>query len=186
MARKDEIDWNRARILWEADPKLSQAALARMINVSKEAVSKRCRSEKWTKIDKQREVAKVVRHRAQQRADERTTDVPSQNPAHEDPGPFLTEHPEAPPPAEVGASLGVDTAVEMRAQILERHRREWNGARNHVYKAIQGADFEKAKLGKITAEAIKIIQDGERKAWGLDNDEKVVKLGYEDGKDIGW
>ena len=64
------------------------------------------------------------------------------------------------------------TAVELRAKLLESHRKEWMSVRAIVWDAINRRDFERAKLGKITSEAMRIIQEGERKAWGLDLDEK--------------
>lgn len=184
---KPKIDWERARTLWEADPKLSQGGLARLIGVSRVAVTKRANSEGWKKVSEQKAAAKVVQQRSYDRADERTADMAAEPapPALE--APAEGDHPYAAP-----SPVTMDTAVEMRAKILERHRREWDGARNKIYKAIQAEStdpkgaFEKAKLGKITAEALQIIQNGERKAWGLDTEEKTVKLIYEDGKEGGW
>lgn len=79
----------------------------------------------------------------------------------------ITEKPPTLPTAAMREEVE-DMAVGIRAKVLDRHRREWDGARNLIYQAIKAADFDKAKLAKITSEAIKIVQDGERKAWGLD------------------
>lgn len=188
MAKK-EPDWARARLLWEAAPQMSQAEVARMLGVSKMAVTRRIKSEGWKKVAEDDATARVVRQRALDRADERTADLASKR----GPQPPVDEAtPEDHPDAAGTSAAAVETAVEMRAKILERHRREWDGARNKIYKAIQAeatdpkGAFEKAKLGKITAEALQIIQNGERKAWGLDSEEKTVKLTYEDGKDGSW
>lgn len=62
-----------------------------------------------------------------------------------------------------------ETAVELRAKVLERHRKEWNVPRGLVNEAVKARDFNKAKLAKITSETLKLIQDGERKAWGIDS-----------------
>lgn len=59
-------------------------------------------------------------------------------------------------------------AVRKRAEILARHRNELNAVRQVTYAAIKSKDFELSKVGKINAEAITIIQNAERKAWGLD------------------
>lgn len=183
VKRKSKVDWERARTLWEADPKLSMAGLARLINVSKEAVSKRAKAEGWVKVSENEAAAKVVRQKAEVRADQRTADLAETTPPVGD-GTAPDEHPDAP---QTPLQASVDTAVEARAKIIERHRREWDGARNRVYKALQGNDFDQAKLGKITAEALKIIQDGERKAWGLDAEpEKKVTVLYGDGKEGSW
>lgn len=67
-----------------------------------------------------------------------------------------------------------DVATDMRAQLLDRHRREWAAPRAMSAEAVQmrktkpDEAFNRAKLAKITAETLKIVQDGERKAWGLD------------------
>lgn len=78
----------------------------------------------------------------------------------------------------------VETAVDLRAQLIDRHRREWAAPRRLVYEAIQKRDFELAKLAKISTESLRNIQDGERKAWGIDKgegDEKKVTLVIERG-----
>lgn len=58
--------------------------------------------------------------------------------------------------------------------MLERHRKEWSAPRAMAVEAVQLRNtdafraFERAKLAKITAETLKIVQDGERKAHGID------------------
>lgn len=79
----------------------------------------------------------------------------------------------------------VETAVDLRAQLIDRHRREWAAPRRLVYEAIQKRDFELAKLAKISTESLRNIQDGERKAWGIDKgegDDKKVTLVIERGE----
>lgn len=59
-------------------------------------------------------------------------------------------------------------------QILDRHRKEWTVARSMASEAVRLRDvdplksFERAKLAKITAETLKLIQEGERRANGMD------------------
>lgn len=67
-----------------------------------------------------------------------------------------------------------EQAEDKRAQVLARHRQEWRQVvqlREEAL-AVREVDredaFERAKLAKITAEMTRIQQDGERKAWGLD------------------
>jgi len=178
--RKAPVDWLRARTLWEADPTLTQAALARMLNVSKVQVTKHVKAQGWKKLKEQQGAEQVVRQRAYSRADERVAEAEQMEAAISAPPP---EHPNAPAIPPPPASAMVDTAVEMRAKILERHRRELDGARARVYKALKIQDvkdaFDEAKVAKITSETLKIIQDAERKAWGLDNEAKPVKLVYD-------
>lgn len=69
----------------------------------------------------------------------------------------------------------VEVAVDMRAQVLDRHRREWQPIRSRVYKQLdprtpmdEKTRFEMSKTTKINAEILAITQLAERKAWGLD------------------
>lgn len=63
---------------------------------------------------------------------------------------------------------------DLRAEVIARHRNEWKqivALRQEALKdRINNPDtsFMRAKLAKITSEITKIQQDGERKAWGLD------------------
>ena len=50
-------------------------------------------------------------------------------------------------------------------------RTEWAAARNQIYKALKSGDNEQAKLAKLAGETLKLVQEGERKAWGLDGGE---------------
>ncbi len=63
---------------------------------------------------------------------------------------------------------------DLRAEVIARHRNEWKqivalrqeSLRDRI--ANPDVSFTRAKLAKITSEITKIQQDGERKAWGLD------------------
>ena len=59
-------------------------------------------------------------------------------------------------------------AVDLRAQVIDRHRKEWRIIDMLLGEHVKARDFDKAKLTKITAEALAIKQLNERKAWGLD------------------
>jgi hypothetical protein len=63
-------------------------------------------------------------------------------------------------------------AVDLRTELLERHRREWGAARRLLYRSLVESEkaigFDVAKFAKITAETIELIQRGEARAWGLD------------------
>ena len=68
----------------------------------------------------------------------------------------------------------LERAAEEKANVVQRHRDEWKQQEDLAKEAVANKDFELAKLAKITAETIKIRQEGERKAWGLDKDEAKV------------
>jgi hypothetical protein len=58
-------------------------------------------------------------------------------------------------------------AAEAKAAVLTRHKEEWDMPRQLIEQAVADGDLDKAKLAKLTAENIKIRQEGERKAWGI-------------------
>lgn len=74
---------------------------------------------------------------------------------------------------EVAQELSQQEAINVRAAVLDRHRKEWSAPRKLAYDAIQKANtdpvaaFERAKLAKITAETLQIVQIGECRAFGL-------------------
>ena len=61
----------------------------------------------------------------------------------------------------------LDRAAEAKAAVITRHQREWDRHQAIMDEALSEGSFDKAKLAKITAETIKIRQEGERKAWGI-------------------
>lgn len=68
---------------------------------------------------------------------------------------------------------------DQRAEVLARHRREWQHVITLRQEAIdirgenQSEAMDRARLAKTVAEVTKLHQDGERRAWGLD---EVVSL----------
>lgn len=63
-------------------------------------------------------------------------------------------------------------AVDVRANILDRHRKEWSAPRAVAYEAISKRDFDLAKLAKITSETLTLIQVGECRAYGINHDSR--------------
>jgi Phage terminase small subunit len=70
--------------------------------------------------------------------------------------------------AEVASELANTAALDVRAKVIDRHRKEWSAPRKLAYEAIQSGDFERAKLAKITSETLTLIQSGECRAYGID------------------
>lgn len=82
--------------------------------------------------------------------------------------------------AEVAAAASQEFAVDVRAQVLDRHRKEWAAPRKVAYEALQQAGkgdvaggFERAKLAKITAETLTLVQVGECRAFGINHDARA-------------
>lgn len=61
----------------------------------------------------------------------------------------------------------LDRAADAKAAVIQRHKAEWDKHQALIDDALSEGSFDKAKLAKITAETIKIRQEGERKAWGI-------------------
>ena len=82
--------------------------------------------------------------------------------------------------AEAAREVGQEFAVDVRAEVLSRHRKEWAAPRKVAYEALQQAAkndvagaFERAKLAKITAETLTLVQVGECRAFGLSHDARA-------------
>ena len=139
---KDE--WAAARILWESDNEQTDASISERYGVSKQAVVQKRQRDQWQKIG--------ALHSAGQRAQFMADSKSCQNIA-------------------LGniKSDSVDLAVEIRADVIDRHRGDWAEHRKHFTVSSISDDFEMGKKAKITAEMLKIRQEGERKAYGLDD-----------------
>lgn len=58
--------------------------------------------------------------------------------------------------------------AESKARIAERHAAEWEKYRLEILGPSQASGEEKAvKVAKTLADAIRITQDGERRAWNF-------------------
>lgn len=64
-------------------------------------------------------------------------------------------------------AAALDRAADAKAAVILRHKAEWEQHQQLIRQAVESGDFDAAKLAKITAETIKIRQEGERKAWGI-------------------
>lgn len=175
-------DWAAARALWESDPTMTYESLGERLGQTRSTVYKYAKRNGWEKLTNTAELAKKA-SAAADRVAVSTRDVSAEGNAEgntdgnaeADIGNPLPPKRAAPESAKSRkAALQPSTeevqqaAVALRADIIERHRKEWSVSRGLVGEAVKGRDFERAKLAKITSETLKIIQDGERKAWGLD------------------
>lgn len=82
--------------------------------------------------------------------------------------------------SEAAREVGQEFAVDVRAEVLSRHRKEWSAPRKVAYEALQQAQkgdiaggFERAKLAKITAETLTLVQVGECRAYGINHDARA-------------
>lgn len=158
-----DVLWAAARALYETNPEITRDQLAKEFGVSATRIDRRAEAEGWRRATFS---LAAMTDRAHQIADKVASRVSEELPSIGE----MSALPEE-AKAKVYAEIYADVGAEERARIIERHRQEWLLPRNLAYQSVNTKDFELAKLAKITTETLKNIQDGERKAWGLDRGE---------------
>lgn len=137
-------DWEQIRAEYEAGSSMGE--LSRKHGADKAAISRRAKKEGWTQ-----DLSAVVDRLTEAKVNGIVNTVDPKKKAE-----------------------AVDAAAEAKAAVVQRHRDEWKQQEDLAAEAVSSRDFELAKLAKITAETIRIRQEGERKAWGLDKEEQRV------------
>lgn len=130
-------DWETIRAEYEAGA--SQSELSKRHGVSRTAIQKRIKSEGWMQ-----DVTDVINRLTEAKVAGLVAGCNPQKKAE-----------------------ALSRAAEDKAAVIQRHRNAWPKIKSLNVQAIEAQDFEAAKLAKITAETERIIQDGERKAWGI-------------------
>lgn len=153
-------EWQAVRERWEADPRTGYTWIIQEMNlsVSHVAVLKKARKDGWAK----KASLKSIVARAQTIADARV--------------------------AGNVTPVTDSEAAELRSKIIAVHRKEWDEHRARftlddmlvtfkVTGEVARDGFAAARAAKAAAETIRIRQDGERKAWGLDAIAEEVSAG---------
>ena len=138
-------DWEAIRAEYEAGA--SQSALSLKYGVSRKAIQKRIAKESWTQGNVSAQINRLV--------EEKVAGVVA-----------------GCDPEKKAAALSA--AADARAAVIRRHQRQWDEHQRLIDESLVNRDFEMAKLAKITAETIRIRQEGERKAWGMDKTENQI------------
>lgn len=154
-----KFDWEKIRAEYEAGG--TQAGLSRRHGCSRTAIQKRIESEGWSQ-----DIRPVLERLT---AEKVAGVVAGCNPKKK--------------------AQALAQEADRRRAVVARHKEEWDRHQSLIDEAVTKGDFEKAKLAKITAETIKIRQEGERKAWGLESkepikDEKTAMSLDDDTKDL--
>lgn len=147
---RTRYDWENIRMEYEAG--MTQTGLSRKHGVSRAAISRRAKREGWKRN------AFGSDSREDDRVGRQTSD----------------------PAGEYSARLPAKNRNESegKSAIIRRHREEWNKIRILIEDAVTEQDADAVKLAKITAETLKIRQEGERKAWGIqDKNETEISGG---------
>lgn len=137
MNTATRYDWERIRAEYEAGATMGE--LSRRHGVDKAAISRRAKKDGWTA-----DLSEVVNRRAAAKINGIVNTVDPQKRAE-----------------------AVESAADARVAVIQRHRGAWPKIKELNAQAIEAQDFNAAKLAKITAETERIIQDGERRAWGI-------------------
>lgn len=155
-----------ARVLYEGDPSATIAKVAEQMGVTMKLVQRwraddAAAGRPWQKVQAR---MPDLQGRALQAAEALDTTLA-------DTGQELTDPKTS---AEVAQTAAERFAVDLRAQVLDRHKREWAGPRKIAYKAMQQADkgdtdaaFNTGRVAKVLAETLTLVQTGERRAHGI-------------------
>ena len=130
-------DWEKIRAEYEVGA--TQSELARVYGCSRTAIQKRIEAEGWMQ-----DVTAAVNRLTEAKV---AGVVAGCNPQKK--------------------AEALDKAAQKKAAVIERHKQEWAEHQKWIDEALANGDFNAAKLAKITAETIRIRQDGERRAWGI-------------------
>lgn len=74
------------------------------------------------------------------------------------------------------AATAENVAIDERAQLLAKHRRQWGIVDGLVAEAVRSRDLNAAKLADTVCRTIANKQKGERLAWGLEAGEGDQKV----------
>jgi len=146
MARLTQQQWLEAKQMYEMEPTATLESVAQAVGVSRPAVSQRAKAEEWQKSGTLARVNQSAQIAADRKLTGKLTGVSSKN------------------------ATVTETSIALRANVIERHREQW-GQHTKLFNLEDIAvDFDLGKRAKISAEMLMIRQGGERKAWGLDDD----------------
>lgn len=165
-----EQRWLEAQARWEREPTEGHSSIAAWLGVSRELVRQKAAEMGWQRRADLPHVVAVAHMKADAHF------LPAQVPGEEVQQAPAVARPPAVPSARVEGAAD-ERSSELRADIAVRHRREWGVVRALLNEAVTVRDLGKAKLAKVAAETLKVTQDGERKAWGMDVPEAASGAG---------
>lgn len=152
-----------ARLVYEETHGMTMHELAEVIGMPKKALETQRRAEGWMKQVKSgqsTEAAAAVVRFAEWKA---LAELRSAAAARE--------------PATGVMNLAAPMVEDHLRELLDRHKKEWMAPRAIATEAMKIRDtdpagaFQKAKLAKISAETLELVQRGERRAFGIDDRE---------------
>lgn len=142
--------WLEARERWESNPTETFESISKWVGVSRVAVSKRADKEGWKRPTNLRQIVEKAHLQADAKVTPKLSLVTAET-----------------------AKRTEQTAVDVRADVLEVHRSEWARHRELFTLEDIQEDFDNGRKAKISAEMLLLRQKGERAAYGLD----AIELG---------
>lgn len=151
MPRLTKDQWEEARAMRETGSTLT--AVAAHFGIDRAGVSRRAKAENWSDGS---DVSEVIRRKVTERAHGIVTsgDAKKRNEA-------------------------INKAVDKAAEVVLRHKAEWQEHRSLFGVSEIKSDFNTGKSAKISAEMLMIRQKAERVAWGLDTQESKQSITIE-------
>lgn len=143
MARLTRDQWETVRAEREAGAVFTD--LAARFGVSHTAIIKRAKAEGW---GDGKDVEEAIRRKVSEKVS----------------GVVSTETPKK-------KAEAIDAAADRVVEVIARHQQEWADHREQFGSV--PADFGEGKHAKISAEVLKIRQEGERRAWNIENQKDV-------------
>jgi hypothetical protein len=146
---KKLIDWPAIRLVFEIEA-VTISEISRRFNVSRRSIYVRIRAEHWQRSFRRSVAAAAYRKVAQQGYRGRTL-------------------------AEVSAL--VEREAERIAQVIRQHRVDWEdiawleGEARRLHDAADPAAAKAAELARLLGRTMMVIQDSERRVYGLDGDQ---------------
>jgi hypothetical protein len=162
MPRLTTDQWAAIRIEWEGEPTATFSALADKYGVDKAQVGRVAKRDGWSKTGQLASINEAAQRKADARCNSEGNSTQHQ----------LNQK-------EIATR---DESIDVRAEVLERHRREWAELESYRQDALQAmkdakgiGDKEAWTIAKLAADATKqnlsaleVKQSGERRAWGLE------------------
>nr|CRH05462.1 Conserved protein of unknown function [Candidatus Magnetococcus massalia] len=71
-------------------------------------------------------------------------------------------------------ATAIDAEAKRKAIVIQKQRRAWNKQEKIMNEALTSKDYEIGRVAKITAEALRIRQEGERRAWGINDNQEIT------------
>ncbi|WP_124596242.1 hypothetical protein [Burkholderia stagnalis] len=151
-----DAEWVAARRRYETKPGVGLSAIAVSLGISKGSAGNKAKAEGWQKCERGAASVSDARNEGAAKVAEGPASTPE-----------IAPNVYSPPPA---PAVEVAVGSDERAQVVATHRREAHAVRGAVYRALKSKNSEDVRLAKQAAEAMQILQNMERKAWGFDGE----------------